>query len=115
MQVLRSARPVLPGEQRAQEIQNPAFQETGHITVPPHHMQPSRGAAQRGWAPLSRTKLYVTFRQTTFSHFSNKFQSELVNEVLFRGREGKRRRGSPNSEEGQALSFQDHRTESHSE
>lgn len=58
---------------------NPAFQETGHIMVPPHYMQSFHGAVQRQWAPPSCTKLYVTSRQTTFSHLSNKFQSELVN------------------------------------
>lgn len=46
---------------------NPAFQETGHIMVPPHYMQPFHGAVQKGRPPLSCTKLYGTSRQTTFS------------------------------------------------
>lgn len=58
---------------------NPVFQETGHIMVPPYYMQPLRGAVQKWWTPLSCAKLYVTSRLTTFSHLSNKFQSELVN------------------------------------
>lgn len=49
-------------------MENPAFQETGHIVVPPHYLQSFCSAVQKGWAPPSYTKLNVTSRQTTFSH-----------------------------------------------
>lgn len=44
-----------------------AFQEPGHIPAPPQHTQPSHAAAQKGWAPLSCTKLRAAFRPATCS------------------------------------------------